>query len=99
MCPKIDSESGVTQIASIVSGPSVLPDGNGGFTLCPELLTEEELIAFLRIPEISNLDDYHNVIEHLKRVRKLPRIHICNKTLYPRGAIQKWIEQETTTEK
>ena len=79
--------------------PVVLPDGNGGFTPCQELMTEEELIGFLRISEVSNSDDYHNVIEHLKRVRNLPRIHICNKTLYPREAILKWIEQETTTKK
>jgi len=77
--------------------PAVLPDGNGGFTPCPELMTEEELIAFLRIPEVSKSDDHHNVIEHLKRIRNLPRIHICNKTLYPRKAIEKWIERETTT--
>jgi len=74
----------------------VLPDGNGGFKPCPDLLTEEELILFLRIPQISNSNDHHNVIEHLKRVRRLPRIHICNKTLYPKKAIEKWVEQETT---
>jgi|GEM_PF-1118495 len=78
--------------------PAILPDGNGGFTACPELLTEEELIAFLRIPQVSNAENYHNVIENLKRLRRLPRIHICNKTLYPRKAIEKWIEQETTSE-
>ena len=27
----------------------VLPDGNGGFTPCPELLTEEEAIRYLRL--------------------------------------------------
>ena len=79
--------------------PSILPDGSGGITSCPELMTEDELIRFLRIPEISNAENHHNVIEHLKRVRNLPRIHICNKTLYPREAILKWIEQETTTKK
>ena len=75
--------------------PSILPDGNGNFAPCPDLLTEEELIRFLRIEEISSSKDYHNVIEHLQRLRSLPRIHICNKTLYPREAIMKWIEQET----
>lgn len=64
-------------------------------TFFPELLTEEELVAFLRIPNVSNSKDYHNVIEHLKRLRNLPRIHICNKTLYPQKAIQRWIERET----
>ena len=28
---------------------SVLPDGNGGFTACPEVLTEEEAIRYLRL--------------------------------------------------
>ncbi|MFC1738599.1 hypothetical protein ACFL1G_06085 [Planctomycetota bacterium] len=27
--------------------PAVLSDGNGGFTLCPQLLIDEELIRFL----------------------------------------------------
>jgi len=79
--------------------PMVLPDGNGGFTPCPELLTEEELIAFLRIPQVSNAQNYHNVIDNLKRMHDLPRIHICGKPLYPIEAIRKWIESKTITEK
>ncbi|MCP4257852.1 MAG: hypothetical protein GY774_10040 [Planctomycetes bacterium] len=75
---------------------AVVPDANGDFIPCPELLTEGELIKFLRIPQISSSKDYHNVIEHLKRYRDLPRIHICNKVLYPLQAIREWIEKETT---
>jgi len=59
-----------------------------------ELMTESEVIQFLRIPEISNSKDYHNVIEHLKRIRGLPRIHICRKALYPKKAILDWVEKE-----
>lgn len=59
-----------------------------------ELMTEAELIQFLRIPEVSKSKDYHNVIEHLKRYRNLPRIHICNKALYPQKAIMEWVEKE-----
>ena len=79
--------------------PTVLPDGNGGFTPCPELLTEEELILFLRIPKISKSQDYHNVIENLKRMHDLPRIHICGKLLYPREAVKEWIRSKTTNGK
>ena len=61
----------------------------------PELMTESEVIHFLRIPEISNSKDYHNVIEHLKKFRGLPRIHICRKALYPKRAILEWMEKET----
>ena len=42
----------------------------------PPLLTEEELIQLLRIPEISSSTDPHNVILNLIRIRDLPRIHI-----------------------
>ena len=62
-----------------------------------ELMTEAEVVQFLRIPEISGSKDYHNVIEHLKRNRSLPRIHICRKALYPRKAILDWVEKETNT--
>ena len=66
-----------------------------GFGSNPELMTEAEVIHFLRIPEISNSKDYHNVIEHLKKFRGLPRIHICRKALYPKRAILEWLEKET----
>lgn len=59
----------------------------------PELMTENELIEYLRIPEISNSKDFRNVIYNLKRMRHLPRIHICNKPLYPKKAIDKWLEE------
>ena len=61
----------------------------------PDLMTEEELIHFLRIPEVSTSKDYSNVVANLIRMRDLPRIHICNKLLYPTKAILGWIEKET----
>jgi len=75
--------------------PAIISDGNGSFTLCPELMTEAELIRFLRIPEISRSKDPHNVIEQLKRFRALPRIRVCNKCLYPLQGVLQWIEEET----
>jgi hypothetical protein len=71
--------------------PGALPDGNGSFKLCPNLLTEDELIRFLRIPEVSKSQNHHNVIAHLKRYRKLPCIHISHKPLYPLEAVLGWI--------
>ena len=69
--------------------------GHGGFTPCPELLTEKELIIFLRIPEVSKSKDYHNVIQNLKRMHDLPRVHICGKPLYPLEAIREWVKEKT----
>jgi len=74
---------------------SVIPDGNGGFMPCPELMTEEELIRLLRVPEISKAKDYHNVITHLKKYRDLPCIHICRQPLYPASAIADWVKKST----
>lgn len=67
--------------------------------LYPDLLTENELVSFLRIPEVSNAADYHNVVENLKRMHDLPRIHICGKPLYPIEAVKKWIEEKTIFKK
>jgi hypothetical protein len=68
---------------------------NQNQNIYPELLTENELIEFLRISEISNSKDYHNVIEHLKKFRGLPRVHICRKVLFPKKAVLEWLERET----
>ena len=65
----------------------------------PDLLTEEDLIEFLRIPEVSNATNYHNVIENLKRMHGLPRIHLCGKPLYPTEAVKKWVEEKIIFEK
>lgn len=77
---------------------ATLPHGTGGLKSCPNLLTEDELIRFLRIPEISKAKNYHNVIAHLKRYRNLPCIHICHQPLYPREAILQWIGETTQKE-
>ena len=78
---------------------TILPDGDGRFMPCPELLTEAELIQFLRIPEISKASNYSNVIANLKRMHDLPRIHLCGKILYPTREIMKWISEKSTTGK
>jgi len=67
--------------------------------LASELMTEVELISYLRIPEVSKSKDYHNVIENLKRMHDLPRIHVCGKPLYPREAIKEWVKEKTTNGK
>ena len=67
---------------------------NDGF---PALMTESELVEFLRIPAVSSATNHHNVVENLKRLRNLPRIHLCNKALYPKEAVEEWIRQQITT--
>ena len=75
---------------------AILPRSDGEFDLCPTVMTEEELIRFLRIPEISNARSHRNVVENLKRTRGLPRIHLCGKTVYLTDAVKAWLENHIT---
>jgi hypothetical protein len=61
----------------------------------PDLMTEQELILFLRIPDVSKAKNYHNVIKNLIRTHDLPRIQICKRLLFPKKAILDWVEKET----
>ena len=79
----------------LLTNTAILPGPNGQYRPCPELMTEAELIEYLRIPEISRARDHHSVIENLKRMRGLPCIHISNKCLYPLAAVREWIERKT----
>jgi hypothetical protein len=63
-----------------------------------ELMTEQELIKFLRIPEVSKAKNHHNVIENLKRMRGLPCVHICKQPLYPLDSIRQWIKEKAEKE-
>ena len=69
----------------------LLSNGTSG----PDLMTEQELVQFLRIPQVSTAADHANVIRNLIRMRNLPRIQICNKLLFPKKAILEWLESET----
>ena len=80
----------------IINSVAILPSQNGEFSPCPTVMTEEELICFLRIPEISRSRNHRNVIENLKRRYGLPRIHLCGKTVYLTDSVKAWLENHIT---
>ena len=61
----------------------------------PDLMTEQELVQFLRIPEVSKAQDYSNVVKNLIRIHDLPRIQISKMLLFPRKAVLAWIDKQT----
>ncbi len=61
----------------------------------PDLMTEEELVDYLRISKISTSKNHRNVIGNLKSARGLPKIYLCRTMLYPLKAIRKWVDRET----
>ena len=64
----------------------------------PELMTETELLQFLRIPDVSHGADPHHVVENLKRFHQLPCIHISRQPLYPLVAVRRWVEDKLARE-
>jgi len=79
-----------------VSPLTAVPGPDGTFLPCPTVMTEEDLISFLRIPQISRATNHRHVIENLKRAHGLPRIHLCGKTVYLTDSVKKWLEQHVT---
>ena len=75
---------------------AILPGPEGQFGPCPTVMTEEELIRFLRIPEISNAQNHQHVVENLKRAHGLPRIHLCGKVVYLTESVKVWLESHIT---
>jgi hypothetical protein len=63
---------------------------------CPAIMTEDELIRFLRIPEISHAANHRHVIENLKRNHGLPRICLCGRTVYLTDSVKAWLESQVT---
>jgi hypothetical protein len=64
----------------------------------PELMTETELMHFLRIPDVSPSANPHHVVENLKRFHHLPCIHISRQPLYPLAAMRRWVEDKLVKE-
>jgi hypothetical protein len=64
----------------------------------PELMTEGELVDFLRIPLVSKSKHYGNVVDNLKRMRGLPCLHICHQPLYLRQSVIEWVKSELERE-
>jgi hypothetical protein len=79
-----------------IKSMAILTGSEGEFGFCPTVMTEEELIRFLRIPEISKARSHRNLVENLKRTRGLPRIHLCGKTVYLADAVKVWLESHIT---
>lgn len=75
---------------------ALMPRHDSGYEACPTIMTEDELIRFLRIPEISKAKNYRHVIDNLKRMHGLPRVHLCGRTVYYTEAVKQWLEGHVT---
>ena len=78
----------------ILISPAVLPDGNGGFTPCPELLTEDEVIRFLRLDNIDT-EDPANTLRYYRNKGLLRATQVGKCIRYRRIELERFLERLT----
>jgi hypothetical protein len=69
---------------------SYLPDGNGGFTPCPDLLTEAEAIRWLRLDQIK-VEHPEESIRRYRAAGVLRGVQISKAVLYPLVELRRFI--------
>jgi hypothetical protein len=75
---------------------AVLPDGKGGFTPCPELLTESEAIRFLRLDGI-NTEDAGSTLRYYRRRGLLRATQVGKCIRYRRIELERLLDRLTET--
>ncbi|MHC4226559.1 MAG: helix-turn-helix domain-containing protein [Planctomycetota bacterium] len=76
--------------------PAVLPDGSGGFTPCPELLTEEEAIRFLRLDGIG-IENPANTLKYYRKKGLLRATQVGKCIRYRRIELDGLLDRLTET--
>ena len=74
--------------------PIALPDGNGGFTPCPELLTEEEAIRYLRLDSI-NVEDPTRTLRYYRKKGLLRATQVGKSIRYRRVELERLLDRLT----
>jgi hypothetical protein len=81
-CPYSASEGALT----------VLPDGNGGFTPCPAILTEEEAIRYLRL-DVRGPQNPAGTLKYYRDCGVLRAVRIGRQMRYPRKELDAMVEK------
>ena len=74
--------------------PAVLADGNGGFTPCPELLTKEEAIRFLRLDGID-IENPGNTLTYYRKKGLLRGTQVGKRIRYRRIELERLLDRLT----
>jgi len=75
-------------------GLAVLPDGNGGYTPCPALLTEGEAIRYLRLDTLGRKDP-SKTLQYYRERGLIKATRISNVNFYTRAALDEFVEEMT----
>lgn len=74
--------------------PAVLPDGNGNFMPCPELLTEQEAIRFLRLDSVK-IEDPANTLKYYRQKGFLRATQVGKCIRFRRVELEKLLDKLT----
>ena len=72
--------------------PTVLPDGNGGFTPCPALMTEDEAIRYLRL-DVNGPQNPKGTLKYYRDRNFLRAVKIGRNLRYPRRELDLMVEK------
>jgi hypothetical protein len=75
---------------NLVPGTAVLPDGTGGFTPCPTLLTEAEAIRYLRL-DILGRREPAKTLQYYRERGLLRPTRISNVNFYLRASLDEFL--------
>lgn len=81
--------------ADVTLATTVLPDGQGGYVPCPELLTETEAIRYLRLDTIGHKRP-SNTLRYYRAKRKLRATRIGKGLFYTRRELDRFLDLMTT---
>ena len=73
---------------------AVLPDGNGDFMPCPDLLTEDEAIRYLRL-DIDACSDSKQTLKYYRDKGELIAIKVGKKNRYRRQDLDDFLAQKS----
>ena len=87
------SENKVTyNSVNTVVPAAVLPDGNGGSTLCPELLTEDEAVRYLRL-DVDGPRNPQGTLKYYRDKGILRAVRVGRNLRYPRKELDSMVEK------
>lgn len=75
-----------------MSAVSILPNGDGGWSPCPELLTEDEAIRYLRL-DIKGPRHPSNTLKYYRDRGLLRAVRIGRNLRYPRRELEAMIDR------
>ena len=75
-----------------IISPAVLPDGDGGFAPCPEVLVPREAALYLRLDLNGN---WQQTLRYYRAKKKLKGTQVGKRVLYTRKALDEFLEKMT----